>query len=174
MTRKFLLLAGAMFAAAAAASAALPRAGETILAGCRQGECAWMRVIAIGEPRRFPQGVLRGIDVRRGRSVHLDGTLPSSARQARIEWQDVAGAEYAFCSTRRPAYAFGGDDGLLVHFFDPFDLAGYQYSSAALYMRVCHGFQRLPSARTMRRLGYRPGTRSEQVENGSVATLTRF
>lgn len=159
---------------AAAISAAPPRAGETVLAGCRQGQCAWLRIAAVAPPQRFPEGVLRGIDVRRGISTHLDGALPSGPRGVRIEWDGGVHSEYAFCSARRPAYAFHGGDGLIVHFLDPFDLAGYQYATAGLYMRLCHGLARLPSPRAMRRLGYRPGTRSEQVENGDVGTLTRF
>ena len=44
-----------------------------------------------------------------------------------------------------------------------------------LYMRLCHGRDSLPAAAAMlRRLGYRPGTRSEQIENGDVETMTRF
>lgn len=171
--RALLLILAA--ASAAAAPAALPRAGETILAGCRQGGCAWLRIIAVGTPRRVPQGMLRGIDVRRGSSTHLDGAVPAGPRGVRIDWRDQAGAEYAFCSTLRPAFAFRGEDGeLLIHFLDPFDLAGYQYASAGLYMRICHGLTRLPSARAMRRMGYRPGTRSEQVEGGTPEDLTRF
>ena len=174
MWRSSLVLIAASVAAASAV-AAPPRTGETVLAGCRQGGCRWLQIVSVGEPQRFPQGVLRRIDVRRGASVHPDGALPSGPRGARIEWLSGVRTVYAFCSTRRPAFAFAEEDNsLLVHFLDPFDLAGYQYASAGLHMRVCHGLARVPSARVLRRLGYRPGTRSEQVENGTVAMLTRF
>jgi hypothetical protein len=155
---------------------ALPElAGRNILAGCRQGECRWLRIIAVESVARQPEGELRRMVVRRGISTHHGGNLPERAGDASIEWQAGDTAEFAFCSTRRPAYAFERDGGgLLVHFLDPFDLAGYQYVSAGLYMRLCHGRERLPGAAGLRRLGYAPGTRSEQVEDATLATMTRF
>jgi len=134
-----------------------------------------MRIVAVGAVVRVPAGALRSIVVRRGVSTHPDGNLPRRARDARIEWEAADQAEYAFCSARRPAYAFGREgEGLIVHFLDLFDLAGYQYASAGLYMRLCHGRERLPRAAVLRRLGYRPGTRSEQVEGATPGTMTRF
>lgn len=159
----------------AGASHAQPRAGQTILAGCRQGGCAWLRVTRVEPVTRVPQGALVSMVGRRGGSTHLDGNLPNRASDARIEWERADRTAYAFCSTRRPAYAFEDEDqGLVVHFLDLFDLGGYQYSSAGMYMRLCHGRASIPSAAVLRRLGYRPGTRSEQVENGSRETMTRF
>ena len=78
------------------------------------------------------------------------------------------------CSRVRPAYAFETETGgFLVHYLDLYDLAGYQMASATLYMRVCH--DRGPAgAAVLRRLGYRPGTRSEQTEGEHLEALTRF
>jgi hypothetical protein len=169
-----LCAAVAALAAPAILLAARPMVGETILSGCRQGECAWLRVLRLGAPTSVPQGVLRPIEVRRGISVHLDGKLPNRARDALIEWEARGSTNYAFCSTRRPAYAFESDGELIVHFFNLFDLGGYQYNSAQLYMRLCHGRMSLPNNAALRRLGYRPGTRSEQVEARSPEVMTRF
>jgi hypothetical protein len=41
-------------------------------------------------------------------------------------------------------------------------------------MRFCHGRDGLSEADALQSLGYRPGTRSEQVEDGSPETMTRF
>ncbi len=155
---------------------ALPElAGRTILAGCRQGGCRWLRVGAVDSAARQPEGELRRMVVRNGSSTHVDGDLPDRPDDADIDWDASDKTGYAYCSTTRPAVAFERDGGgLLVHFLDPFDLAGYQTVSAGLYMRLCHGREHLPDAAALRRLGYAPGTRSEQVEDATLETMTRF
>ncbi|HWT13990.1 MAG TPA: hypothetical protein VN231_14645 [Allosphingosinicella sp.] len=172
-------LSGASGCAASdeAGASPLPRlAGRTLLAGCRQGECGWMRIVRVESAVRRPEGELRRMTVRKGRSVHPDGRLPDDESDAAIEWEANDGVDYAFCSAQRPAYAFSGGDGggLTVHFLDLFDLAGYQQVSGGLYLRLCHGRERIPDAAALRRLGYRPGTRSEQVEDGTPETMTAF
>lgn len=120
------------------------------------------------------EGRLRRIVGRSGGSTHLDGAIPARPPAA-TEWERAEKTGYAFCSTRRPAFAFAGEDGkLILHFLDLFDLAGYQYPSAGLYMRLCHGLAEVPKPRRLRAMGYRPGTRSDQVEGASVETMTRF
>lgn len=149
--------------------------GEIVLAGCRQGECSWMRLLGNEAAGTQTEGALRRIQVRRGRSVHLDGKIPSGPSEAEIEWDKADRTEYAFCSTRRPAYAFPGDDGgLIVHFLDLFDLGGYQMGSGSLYMRFCHDQPGLPDEQKLRALGYASGTRSEQVEAAGPEVMTRF
>lgn len=149
--------------------------GEVVLGGCRQGECGWLRVVRVEGAGTFPQGELKRMAIRRGTSLHPDGNIPERASDARIEWQAADRSEYAFCSTQRPAYAFPDEEGgLVVHFLDLHDLGGYQMGSARLYMRFCHGREGLPEAEVVQSLGYRPGTRSEQVENGTPETLTSF
>lgn len=171
-----ILTATAFIAAipAAAAQPPLPRLeNRVVLAGCRQGECRWIRILALGRSASVPQGELRRVSLRSGSSRHPDGRIPRNERAARIEWEAGTRTDYAFCSTVRPAYAFQDEEGALVtHYLDLYDLAGYQASSATLYMRLCH--DRAPSPRALRALGYRPGTRSEQVENGRAEDLTRF
>jgi len=157
----------------AAAQSPLPRLqGQILTPYCRQSECAWTQVIGIARMTRVRQGELRRVIVRRGSSIHRDGRFPDRAAQVRIRWERGTRANYVFCSTRRPTYAFSEASGLIVHYLDLFDLAGYQQASADLYMRLCHG--RSYSVRAARALGYRPGTRNEQVENVRVADLSRF
>lgn len=169
----FAALTLALLAPAPAIAQPLPRLqGQLLSPSCRQGECAWIRVIGIARVSRVRQGELRRVVVRRGSSLHRDGRLPARAANARIRWEPGTRTNYVFCSTVRPAYAFSETEGLIVHYLDLFDLAGYQQASAELYMRFCHG--RGFSARAARALGYRPGTRNEQSDNGRVTDLTRF
>ncbi|HYI47835.1 MAG TPA: hypothetical protein VEX35_05150 [Allosphingosinicella sp.] len=164
-----------LFAAATAlttlpviAQAPLPRLeNQVLLGGCRQGECSWLRVISMSRVSRVPQGELRRIELRRGSSPD------PGRRRPRIAWQPETRTNYVFCSTARPTYAFEEEDGgLITHYLDLFDLAGYQQSSGQLYARFCHG--RALTTGRLRALGYRPGTRSEQIEGGSPEDLTRF
>lgn len=170
------LLPTLLLCATAAAAAPLPKlAGTTILAGCRQGECRWLRIAGFETAGRYRQGELRRMRARTGTSYHPDGNIPARAAGVKIAWLRGDGTEYAFCSTVRPAYAFTDEDGkLVIHFLDLFDLAGYQYASAQMYMRLCHGRGSLPSERVLRGLGYRAGTRSAQVEGRGVEAMTRF
>jgi hypothetical protein len=156
-------------------AAATAPAGEVIQSGCRQGECAWLRVVRVDKIETRPEGELRRIVARRGRSVHLDGNLPAGPADADIEWEAKDVEDYAFCSTRRPAFAFPGDDGgLIVHFLDLFDLGGYQMTSASLYMRFCHDQPGLPDEQKLGALGYASGTRAEQVEAAGPEVMMRF
>jgi hypothetical protein len=157
----------------AGASAA---AGSVIRSSCRQGECVWLRVTGQETVETLPQGELRRLVARRGTSVHLDGNVPERAPASGIEWQAADETSYAFCSQARPAYAFPSDDGsLTVHFLDLFNLGGYQTASAGMYLRLCHAIDEFPEdEKVLSGLGYRPGTRDEQVEAGSLQTMTRF
>ena len=176
--RSFLTLAAVAAVSSCAAPAAEQPAGlegRTIRSGCRQGECSWLRIVRIETAESRSEGELRRIVARSGRSVHGNGGIPRRASDARIGWEPSDGSSFAFCSTRRPAFAFPDDDGgLIVHFLDPFALAGYQESSALLYMAVCHGSPALPREAALRALGYRPGTRSEQIEGADLEAMTRF
>jgi len=169
------MLLSPLLALSAAAAPEPALAGRTILAGCRQGECRWLRVLAFESVATLKQGELRRMKARAGSSYHPDGDIPAGAAGVKIQWEKASETDYAFCSRVRPAYAFTDGSGrVIVHFLDPFDLAGYQYASAGLYFRLCHGLGALPSARAMRALGYRPGTRSAQVEARGPGVMTRF
>jgi hypothetical protein len=115
------------------------------------------------------------IVARAGSSSHPDGRLPRDPPLRAIRWEPEDRSDYAFCSVRRPAYAFAdGPGALVVHFLDPYALAGYQLASAGLYMRFCHGRDSVPQAEGLRSLGYVPGTRNEQIETSEPTLLARF
>jgi hypothetical protein len=150
-------------------------AGRVILTGCRQGQCRWLRVTRAERVSANAQGELRRVTGRQGTSVHGDRAPPSRyGPRLRIQWEPAARSDYVFCSRERPAYAFADEGGHIAHYLDLFDLAGYQYSSAAMYMRLCHDRALPTGAAALRRLGYRPGTRNEQVENARPEDLARF
>lgn len=155
---------------------ALPAlAGRTILAGCRQGECSWMRIAEVTRVATVPQGELRRMTAQRGTSIHLDGSPPERAEGMDIEWEPGMRADHAFCSIARPAYAFESDGALITHYLDLYDPGGYQTVSARLYMRLCHDLADAAfDTPAFGRFGYRPGTRSEQVEGGAPEDMTRF
>lgn len=181
-TSAALILVGSLAACTPAATgegksgASAAAAGSVIRSSCRQGECAWLKVAGQETVETLPQGELRRLTARRGRSEHLDGNIPEKAPASGIEWEAADGTYYAFCSKERPAYAFPSEDGsLTVHFLDLFNLAGYQMASAGMYLRLCHGMDALPEdEKVLSGLGYRPGTRDEQIEAGSADTMTRF
>lgn len=169
------LLATLAVALPAAATDARPRPGQIIPTSCRQGECSWLRVVSVEPGMAGPEGRLIRMTARRGSSTHADGNLPAGPRGARIQWEEADEVGYAFCSTRRPAFGFAPQgEGLIVHFLDLYDLGGYQEASGRLYMRLCHSRGDVPRAAALRRMGYRPGTRNEQIENGTPETMTRF
>ena len=155
---------------AAVAVTAVPRTGDVFLSSCRQGQCLWQRVVRLER-----SGDIVRLQSRRGTSVHLDGRLPRRARDARIEWQSADRSDIVRCSRQSPAFAFESEAGrFVVHFLDFHALAGYQYASASSYWRLCHGRSSVPSPAVLNRLGYRPGTRSEQLENLDRETVSRF
>lgn len=160
-----------------AAAPAMPAlAGRVLLAGCRQGECGWLRVTRVETVRTNAHGELRRLIGRRGTSRYGDGDPPRAhGVRVRIDWERSDRSDYAFCSRQRPAYAFPSDGGYITHYLDLFDLAGYQMASATMYMRICHDRGFNPgNVAPLRRLGYRPGTRSEQVEDAPPEALAEF
>lgn len=174
MFRPIIVTAALALAIPAIAQSPLPRlAGQVLLTGCRQGECAWMRISNLERVSGGPRGELRRLTHRIGSSRYGDIEPPGA--RPNIEWQREERVDYLFCSRQRPAYAFPEDGGrsYLIHYLDLFDLAGYQQSSGLLFMRVCHN-RGLAGPAVLRRLGYRPGTRNEQVENARPEDMTRF
>jgi hypothetical protein len=160
---------------------ALPNlAGRVLADGCRQGECHWSRAVRLESVGTFPEGELRRLTARGGTSTYDPSAEhePPEAYSAavRVTWDATDRSDHAFCSRRRPAYAFPDDGGgTIIHYLDLYDLAGYQLASARAYMRICHdaAFDGDDEA-LLRRLGYRPGTRNEQVESGRPEDMTRF
>lgn len=165
----------ALSVAAATPVAASPSPHAVIRVGCRQGECGWLRIGEVRTASDLSTGRLLRVTARRGISVHLDGSIPARPDDANIEWDASESVEFAFCSRQRPAYAFPDGQGrLIVHFLDLFNLGGYQQGSALLYLRFCHDRTRLPRPSGLRALGYRAGTRSEQVEAENAEVMTDF
>lgn len=151
--------------------------GRVLAPSCRQGQCVWLRMVRIETVAANSHGELRRGVARRGTSTHPNGDPPEAFDAALpVRWERRDSSYYAFCSRERPAFAFAGGGGRYVlHYLDLFGLAGYQMSSATLYVRFCHDRAFDPeNAASLRRLGYRAGTRSEQVEDGAPEDLARF
>lgn len=131
-------------------------------------ECRWERRVSNSVARTTPRGQLRKYVVSAGTSVHRNNRPPRAySRGIRISWEARPRTSYIFCSRSQPALAFQDDDGSwTAHALDLFDLGGYQTASAIIYTRACHGldYDFTSIEARLRRLGYRPGTRSGQIE----------
>ena len=164
-------------AESAKARPALPDlAGQILPVGCRQGECVWLRAARVETVSASPRGELRRLAGREGRSLYGDEAPDAYSASVPVQWEARDKSSYAFCSTERPAYAFPDESGaLILHYLDLFDLGGYQMASARMYMRICHdvAFDG-EDAVALRSYGYRPGTRSGQVEDAAPGDLARF
>ena len=150
-------------AIALAASAAGP-APE--LVQCRMMECIWSRPVSNVAVRSTPAGTLRKVTAFRGTSVHREDVPSGFHESIPIEWEKRVAVQYVLCSRSRPALAFRSGKRWTAHSLDLFNLPGYHSASAIAYLRACHGidYDREDIDKVMKELGYRPGTRSEQVE----------
>jgi hypothetical protein len=148
-------------ALAAAAGGAAPD-----LVQCRMMDCAWSRPVSNVAVRSTPAGTLRKVTAFRGTSVHREDVPSAFDESIPIEWERKAAVQYVLCSRSQPAFAFRLGKRWVAHALDLFDLPGYHTASAIGYLRACHGvdYHREDIVEAMRDLGYRPGTRSEQVE----------
>ena len=150
-----------MIALAAAAGAAAPE-----LVQCRMMECAWSRPVSNVEVRSAPAGTLRKVTAFRGTSVYRDDPPSGFDRSIPIEWERKPAFAYVLCSRSQPAFAFRSGKRWVAHALDLFDVGGYRTASAIGYLRACHGvdYYRDDIETVLKQLGYRPGTRSGQVE----------
>jgi hypothetical protein len=179
--RRIFALGAIAFATTAATPLATPDplpalAGRVIQVGCRQGECAWLRIVRLEAAAANSRGELRRLVGRAGTSLYDNGDPPRAFGTAvRVQWEARDHEEYAFCSTERPGHAFpDGQGSYLLHYLDLFSPAGYQLGSATIYMRICHDLNFVEGdTAPLRRLGYRPGTRSEQIEDAAPEDLAR-
>ncbi|MBV9931360.1 MAG: hypothetical protein JO013_10500 [Alphaproteobacteria bacterium] len=151
-----------------ALAAAPPGPGPVRLIQCRMMECDWSRRVSNRIVRTTPRGRLRQYVAWQGRSIHRDSLYPVRyAGSLPIRWGKRPATDYVFCARAQPALAFRADGRWIAHALDLFHLAGYQEPSATTYLLACHGRYGLAPGpergRALRRLGYRPGTRSEQV-----------
>jgi hypothetical protein len=170
MERTVPLIVTIALAAAAATTSAAPR-----LVHCHMMECSWERRVSNAIVRTTPRGQLRKYVVSAGTSVHRDNRPPSAySRSVRIAWEPRPKTSYIFCSKSQPALAFQSGNGRwIAHAMDLFNLGGYNTASAIIYAKACHGLDfNVSNIETrLRRLGYRPGTRSRQIEISSPFQL---
>jgi hypothetical protein len=151
--------------AMALAAASAPARPEPRLVYCHMMECTWSKPVSNVVIRSTPRGVLRKIVANYGLSVHRDDYPDRYQASIRIDWRKSE-ASYALCSRSQPATAFRSGKRWIAHALDLFNLYGYNTASAVTYLRACHGveYDRADIEKAMRDLGYRPGTRSDQVE----------
>ncbi|MEA3051875.1 MAG: hypothetical protein QOG72_778 [Sphingomonadales bacterium] len=151
----------ALALALAAAAGAAPR-----LVYCHMMECSWSKPVSNVAIRTARGDVLRRIVAIQGVSVHRDDYPSRYSSSVPIRWEKAPNVDYVLCSRRQPALAFSSDGRWTAHALDLFNLAGYNTASAVIYLRACHGIDlsRGDIETVLRRLGYRAGTRSDQVE----------
>jgi len=155
------MIALTLMLATAAPAGPAPR-----LVRCHMMECAWSKPVSNVAVRSTPRGTLRKVAAIRGTSVHR-GDYPSRYDASlRIAWEKPASVDYVLCSRSQPALAFRSGKRWIAHALDLFNLGGYNTASAITYLRACHGmdYDREDIEKAMQGLGYRSGTRSEQVE----------
>lgn len=149
------------------------------VASCRQDVCSWEKVLGVRTVKRTEAGTLKVEESYQGSSKHRNSTYPEQYdSKLPIEWEQAPVSTYVFCSTTQPGLAFRdrwseGTKGWIGHLLDPFDTYGYNYSSARTYVRICHNlnFERKDIREVLLGLGYRPGTRNEQVTLQKPADL---
>ena len=155
-----------MIAALALAAAAAAPAAPARLVYCHMGECSWSREASNRVVRTTRAGTLRRYSAFNGTSTFRDNAPTAWSPRIRIQWPARPSTDYVFCSRSQPALAFHSDQGWIAHALDLFDLYGYNTASAVIYVRACHGldYYSRDVEKRLKALGYRPGTRSEQVE----------
>ena len=152
--------------ALAMALAAAPAGPTPRLVYCHMMECSWSKPVSNVALRSTALGTLRKVTAVRGTSVHRDDPPSRYHPSIRIAWEKAAAVDYVLCSRAQPAFAFRSGKRWIAHALDLFNLGGYNTASAVAYLRACHGVEqdRADIETVIRDLGYRPGTRSEQVE----------
>jgi hypothetical protein len=155
-----------MISLAIALGAAAAAAPAPDLVQCRMMECVWSRPVSNVAVRSASAGTLRKVTALRGASGYRDEPPSGFDESIPIEWEKRASVQYVLCSTSRPALAFRSGKRWVAHALDLFDLPGYHTASAIGYLRACHGidYHREDIDKVIQGLGYRPGTRSDQVE----------
>jgi len=153
-------------------AAATADLGPAKLIYCHMMECSWSRLVSneLVSARRNEQ--LRKYVTLDGSSTHRDGNYPVRfSKRVHIEWERKPVATYVLCSRKRPSIAFQDrwdtqhKGRWYAHYLDLFNLAGYNTSSAVIYMDACHRIDlNVDDPASLKKLGYRPGTRNEQVD----------
>lgn len=153
------------------ASAAPPsaRPSPITLVGCRQGGCFWERRLSERDVTLASGATLREFLADTGESRHGDDLPEAYDESVEIDWGGRR-TTWVRCSPTAPLVAFrrSADTQVVVHHLDLFETAGYNLSSARLYMQTCHSRDYVEDEAVLRGLGLRPGTRNEQVEVASI------
>lgn len=153
----------------AALLAAAAPAGPPKLIYCHMMECSWSRRVSNRLVARQGAEQLREYVTIDGQSEHRGGDYPTRySPRVRVKWEAKPVTTYVLCSKARPAIAFqdrwdpASKGRWYGHYLDLFNLYGYNTSSAVIYAAACHDIDF--SEKALKRLGYRSGTRSEQVD----------
>jgi hypothetical protein len=156
--------------------------GPVKLIYCHMDECSWSRLVSNEFISAHRDEKLRKYVTLDGSSDHRDGNYPVRySKRVHIVWESKPVATYVLCSRKRPSIAFQdrfdpkGKGRWYAHYLDLFSLAGYNTSSAVVYMDACHhiDFNFGDSGKALKKLGYRPGTRSEQVNLSGPTDLLK-
>lgn len=157
-------------------AAAFP--ADAVIDQCRQGGCFWRKTIDVRTVKTTADGEIKVERTFVGESDHRGEDPPERfAPGIAIAWESAPVETYVFCSRKQPGIAFKsrweGDGGRWFgHLLDPYETYGYNTVSLRTYMRVCHGIELgADGDKVLRRLGYRPGTRNEQVDLKSPLDL---
>lgn len=167
-----------MLLAQAPAPAASP-AGNVLMLRCHMSECGWQQLLSREVVRRGDGYVLHRLTVLHGTSVHRPtrrgrSTFPSRyGRGVPIAWHQAASETYVLCSRAFPAVVFRSDGRDVAHRLNFFDMYGFAYSSAYIYLDACHGLGRdaLENEARLRRLGYSAIGETEQIELSSPQAI---
>jgi hypothetical protein len=136
-------------------------------------ECGWYQLLSTATARQGEGWRLLRISARRGVSAHRprrggDSRYPERySRRVGINWDAEPREHWVLCSRAAPAALFRSDDGTwIAHRLDFFDMAGFTYSSAYIYLDACHGLGReaLEDQARLRRLGYTASGSTQQLE----------
>jgi hypothetical protein len=148
-------------------------AGPPKLIYCHMDECSWSRLVSNRVVARRGREQLRAYVTIDGQSNHRGSEYPTHySKRVHVAWEAKPVTTYVLCSRARPGIAFqdrwdrAAKGRWYAHYLDLFDLYGYNTSSAVIYAAACHGidFNFGDAEKALRKLGYRPGTRSEQVD----------
>lgn len=158
-------------------AAAFP--ADAVIQQCRQGGCVWRKTIDVRTVKAAAEGELKVERTFVGESEHGLAHEPPAryAPGIAITWEAAPVETYIFCSRKQPGIAFkdrwsGESAGWIGHLLDPFETYGYNEGSLRTYMRICHATELVADRdKVLRRLGYRPGTRNEQVDLKSPLDL---
>jgi hypothetical protein len=150
------LLGLAMTSGTAAAQRHRGLADGPHLNTCHSALCSWFDITSFTMVRETSNAALIRLSMREGNSEQRPGRYPRSSHGVHIQWEEVNGDTYVFCSTRLPAVIYKGGDVVSVTSVDPGNPDVPTDAVTAIYNHVCHHGVQMTPARA-RRLGYHGG-----------------